>query len=146
MPLVGRKQHLVQLVVFSMLGDCTIHDCNAYSTKPAPGLSNLVQQLTCMFVFSIVSSIQENHMYCTGHRLLPRLGRSLGLSLRPLLHEVVLRQPAAAWRAPLQDSLIHLQHQPAEALHFQVPRLPLQQSLESHVSSFSPCHCPQTPS
>lgn len=59
MPLVGCKQHLVQLVVFSMLGDCTIHDCNAYSTKPAPGLSNLVQQLTCMFVFSIVSSIQE---------------------------------------------------------------------------------------
>ena len=62
MPLVGRKQHLVQLVVFSMLGDCTIHDCNAYSTKPAPGLSNLVQQLTCMFVFSIVSSIQESYV------------------------------------------------------------------------------------
>ena len=98
-----------------------------------------------IFVLSIVSSILEKHMYCTGHWLLPWLGRGLGLSLRPLLHEVVLRQPASARRAPLQDSFLNFQHQPAEALHFQVPLLPLQQSLEPHVSGFSPCHCAQTP-
>ncbi len=107
--------------------------------------ANLVQQLMSMFVSSIVGSFQGKHVYCAGHRLLPRVGRGLGLSLRPLLHEVVLRQPAFAWRAPLQDSFLNLQHQPAKALHFQVPLLLLHQSLEPHVSGFSPCHCAQTP-